>query len=102
MPILRSRYIATFVLSALVGASAGLAPRVVMSASDTAVTAQKAAPAPKEAPGTEASSGGALSPEALDQVVGPIALYPDDLIAIVLPASTFPLDIVKASRFLEK
>ena len=36
----------------------------------------------------------------LEELVGPIALYPDDLLAIVLPASTFPLQIVEASRFL--
>jgi len=37
----------------------------------------------------------------LETLVGPIALYPDDLLAIVLPASTFPLQIVEALRFLE-
>ncbi|MDH3374463.1 MAG: DUF3300 domain-containing protein, partial [Gammaproteobacteria bacterium] len=37
----------------------------------------------------------------LEELVGPIALYPDDLLAIVLPASTFPLQIVEAARFLE-
>ena len=41
-----------------------------------------------------------LSAEELGDLVGPIALYPDDLIAIVLPASTYPLQIVQASRFL--
>jgi hypothetical protein len=42
-----------------------------------------------------------LSAERLDEIVGPIALYPDDLIAIVLPASTFPLQVVEAARLLE-
>src|SRR5690554_866645 len=42
-----------------------------------------------------------LAPEELEELVGPIALYPDDLIAIVLPASTFPLQIVEAARFLD-
>ncbi len=37
----------------------------------------------------------------LEELVGPIALYPDDLLAIVLPASTYPLQIVQAARFLE-
>lgn len=37
----------------------------------------------------------------LEALVGPIALYPDDLLAIVLPASTYPLEIVQAARFLE-
>jgi len=42
----------------------------------------------------------ALSATELEDLVGPIALYPDDLVAIVLPASTFPLQIVQASRYL--
>ena len=42
-----------------------------------------------------------LSARELEVLVGPIALYPDDLLAIVLPAATFPLQIVEASRFLE-
>jgi hypothetical protein len=42
-----------------------------------------------------------LSSSELRELVGPIALYPDDLLAIVLPASAYPLQIVEASRFLE-
>ncbi|MGB4781396.1 DUF3300 domain-containing protein, partial [Candidatus Methylomirabilis sp.] len=38
----------------------------------------------------------------LEKLVGPIALYPDDLLAILLPASTTPIEIVKAQRFIEK
>lgn len=38
----------------------------------------------------------------LDELVGPIALYPDDLVAIVLPASTYPLQVVAAARFLDR
>ena len=34
--------------------------------------------------------------------MGRIALYPDDLLAIVLPAATFPVDLVQAERFLQK
>jgi len=41
-----------------------------------------------------------LSPEELQALVGRVALYPDDLLALVLPASTTPLDIVKGQRFL--
>ncbi len=42
-----------------------------------------------------------LSQFELQELVGPIALYPDDLLAIVLPASAYPLQIVEAARFLE-
>ena len=43
-----------------------------------------------------------LSAQQLEELVGRIALYPDDLVAIILPASTFPLDVVQADRFLQK
>jgi len=36
----------------------------------------------------------------LDQLLGPIALYPDPLIAEILPASTFPTQIVLADRYV--
>ena len=36
----------------------------------------------------------------LDELVAPIALYPDSLLTQVLVASTYPLDIVKADRFI--
>jgi len=38
----------------------------------------------------------------LDQLVAPIALYPDPLLAQVLIASTYPLEVVQAERWLEK
>jgi Protein of unknown function (DUF3300) len=40
-------------------------------------------------------------PEELDQLVAPIALYPDPLLAEVLMASAYPLDIVQAERWLQ-
>ena len=43
-----------------------------------------------------------LSAADLEDLVGPVALYPDDLLAIVLPASTYPLQVVQAARFLER
>jgi hypothetical protein len=36
----------------------------------------------------------------LDQLLGPIALYPDPLIALILPASTLPTQIVLADRYV--
>jgi len=41
-----------------------------------------------------------LSAEELETLVAPVALYPDDLLAIALPASAYPLQIVQAARFL--
>jgi Protein of unknown function (DUF3300) len=43
-----------------------------------------------------------VGPEALRKLVAPVALYPDELLAIVLPAATNPLQIVQAQRFLDK
>ena len=41
-----------------------------------------------------------LADQQLDQLLGPIALYPDPLIAQILPASTFPTQIVMADRYV--
>ncbi|MDO8544539.1 MAG: DUF3300 domain-containing protein [Opitutaceae bacterium] len=43
-----------------------------------------------------------LTPEQLDQLLAPIALYPDALIALILPAATNPADIVLAARHLKE
>ena len=40
-----------------------------------------------------------LSEAQLDQLVAPIALYPDTLLAQVLMAATYPLEVVQADRF---
>ena len=40
--------------------------------------------------------------EELDQMLAPIALYPDSLIAQILMASTYPLEIVQAERWVEQ
>ena len=40
-----------------------------------------------------------FKPEELDQIVAPIALHPDALVAQVLMASTYPLEVVQAARF---
>jgi uncharacterized membrane protein YgcG len=37
--------------------------------------------------------------EELDQLLAPIALYPDDLLAQVLMASTYPLEVIEAARW---
>jgi hypothetical protein len=40
-----------------------------------------------------------FKPEELEQIVAPIALYPDALLAQVFMASTYPLEIVQAARW---
>jgi len=44
----------------------------------------------------------AFSPEELDQMMAPVALYPDSLLAQILMASTYPIEIVQADRFAKK
>lgn len=43
-----------------------------------------------------------LERAAVEKLVGPIALYPDPLVALVLPAATRPSDLVLAARYLER
>ena len=53
---------------------------------------RQAAPAPPYAQQT---------PEQLQQLVAPIALYPDSLVAQILAASTFPEQVVEADRWVQ-
>jgi hypothetical protein len=46
-------------------------------------------------------SGGTLNQEQLEQILAPIALYPDALLAQILMASTYPLEIVQADRWVK-
>jgi Protein of unknown function (DUF3300) len=55
-----------------------------------------ATPAPTPAPAQK------FTQAQLEQMLAPIALYPDALLAQVLPASAYPLEIVQAERWLEK
>lgn len=74
----------------------------VLALSLTAGEAAYAQPAPP--PATEAPSEAQRQPvfrmEEIDQMVAPIALYPDQLLAQVLMAATYPLEIVQAERWV--
>jgi hypothetical protein len=56
---------------------------------------------PAASPAATAAPADKLSPEQLDQLVAPIALYPDSLLTQVLMASTYPLEIVQADRWVK-
>ncbi|MBV8777179.1 MAG: DUF3300 domain-containing protein, partial [Alphaproteobacteria bacterium] len=58
----------------------------------------EAAPSPAAAPQTPAAQP--LSQAQLDQLLAPIALYPDPLLSQVLMAATYPLEIVEAARWV--
>jgi len=48
---------------------------------------------------SQTPSGQKLSEGQLEQLVAPIALYPDPLLTQVLMASTYPLEVVEAARW---
>jgi hypothetical protein len=57
--------------------------------------------APPAAAQASASDAQVLSAEELEALVARIALYPDDLVALVLAGSLYPLQIVQAERYLK-
>jgi hypothetical protein len=57
-------------------------------------SAPSAAAAPAASPGAKS-----FSQQELEQLLAPIALYPDALMAQVLMASTYPLEVVQAERW---
>jgi hypothetical protein len=66
-------------------------------------------PAAPTAPATDAevnaaepAAGESFSRDELEKLLAPIALYPDPLLAQMLPASAYPVQIVKAQRWLDK
>ena len=66
-------------------------------------TAQQPPPSPPPPQGAAApaASGKSFSQGELDQLLAPIALYPDALLAQVLMASTYPLEVVEAARWVK-
>ena len=78
--------------------SAGLLSMALLAAVVPPELHAQTAPA-EQAPATPAYSP--QSPEQLEQLVAPIALYPDSLVAAVLPAATYPEQIVEADRWLK-
>ena len=61
---------------------------------------QNQGPGPDQGP--PPSSYQTLGPEQLDQLVAPIALYPDSLVAQVLAASTYPAQVASAQQFIQQ
>jgi hypothetical protein len=63
-------------------------------------------PAPKEAtvnmPQNMDEQDAKIPPDQLDSLVAPIALYPDPMLAQVLAASTYPLELIQLQQWLAK
>jgi len=82
-----------FVIATLAGISA--------TRSQTANAGAGAAPVAAANPSPPPSAPAKKSAAELQKLVEPIALHPDPLIAMILPASAYPLEIVQAARFLK-
>jgi hypothetical protein len=70
-----------------------------------AISAQPAVASPlaRQAPSTSSQPAATRIPaDQLDSLVAPIALYPDPMLAQVLAASTYPLEIIQLQQWLEK
>jgi hypothetical protein len=65
----------------------------VMSAPGQQVQIPPAVPGPNQAPAQM------LPPQQLDNLVAPIALYPDPLLSQVLAASTYPVELIEAQQW---
>jgi hypothetical protein len=73
---------------------------VTTLAQTPATPAQPGQP-PAAAPAQPQAEQTLLKPEQLEALVAPIALYPDALVANVLAASTYPLEVVQADRWVK-
>ena len=71
---------------------------MILSGSFAAFAADSTSPAVSPAPPPSAPPQRSVAD--LEKLVAPIALYPDPLIAAMLPASVYPLEIVQAARFV--
>ncbi len=57
---------------------------------------------PPEIVAQQSNNGAVFKPEELEQILAPIALYPDSLISQILMASTYPLEVVQAERWAKQ
>jgi hypothetical protein len=80
---------------------AALLCAVLIAPGDT-LYALQGAPARTQSGSAEANSDARLDPAQIDRFVSPIALYPDPLLAQILAASTYPLEIVNANRWIQQ
>src|ERR1700758_5472025 len=71
----------------------------ILAASALGAAAQQAATAPP--PTASQDEQTLLKPEQLEALVAPIALYPDALLANMLAAATYPLEVVTAARWVK-
>ncbi|MFO1150712.1 MAG: DUF3300 domain-containing protein [Alsobacter sp.] len=75
---------------------------VLPAAGQTSPAAQGDQARPSTNAAQQAPEKAPFTREEIDKLVKPIALYPDPLLAQLLPASAYPLDIVQAARWMER
>src|ERR1051326_1853988 len=62
---------------------------------------RRACPPPRVAQPPETATT-PLKQQVIEQLVAPIALHPDDLVSQILMASTYPIEVVIADRWVEE
>jgi len=85
--------------AAVLIAAAMLAVAIPILAQETAPPPPPGAPPPPP-PGAQQSTA-PIPQDLLDSLLAPIALYPDQLLTQILMASTYPLEVVEAARFVK-
>src|SRR4029079_1993683 len=51
---------------------------------------------------TPVAPAATLNKDQLEKLVAPIALYPDDLVSLIIASSLYPVQIIEAERYLEQ
>jgi Protein of unknown function (DUF3300) len=103
----RPRKLAQSLLSFALSAALIAGPAMAQAQDNPAAPAAPAAGAAAPATGAEANPAEPAAEESftraeLEKLLAPIALYPDPLLAQMLPASAYPVQIVQAQRWLDK
>src|SRR5271166_81530 len=78
----------------------GILLQAIAAAGAVALLAMSGAAAQAPATAPQAQAVSQFTPQQLDQMLAPIALYPDGLLVDVLMAATYPLEVVEADRWL--
>src|SRR6516165_714069 len=78
------------------------APPAASQTQPTPAATPQPAPAASPQAQTAAPTAKLLKPEELAALVAPIALYPDNLLSLVLMASTYPVEVVQADRWVKE
>ena len=88
-------------MRSVIGIILGLLVLAAAPVRESAAQAPSPAPlAPPPAAQAAVTAAPVFKMEEIDQLMAPIALYPDDLLVQILTAATYPLEIVMAARWV--